>query len=273
MTKKPQAASFDLESLVESHLNLQVKISYPVHQSFMVRHQMKECTSILDVGTGNGSFVARLAADHPSIQFVGVDKRKKCIENCRKLVSGNLEVKQVDLFSHGDGFDFSKFDGFLLRYFLLHVDHSKKILELFKLKSKRPAKFWIIDLDFSSFLCNPPSAVFDKFTQLVKEFCLKASSDSMAGQRVLPMLQDLDYQNSVVEHIPFSSESISMDDFALYLKQEVQCYSRMGGRPINDPETAEIIRFIDEEVRSGRYQISYGMILIYAELNRPSELF
>ena len=233
----------------------------------MLRHKLRECKRVLDVGTGNGAFAARLAQDHPEIQFVGIDKRKTCVGNAQKFVGKNFDVKQVDPFSRTSDFDYSQFDGFLLRYFLLHVDHSKKILELFKLKSKRPAKFWVIDLDFSSFSCSPPSEVFEKLVKLVETFCLKVSPEAMGGQRVLPVLQELNYQNCVSEHIPFSSESIPMDDFVLYLKQEVQCYSQMSGRPVNDSETVEIVQFIDEEVRSGKYKISYGMILMYAEVN------
>lgn len=221
---------------------------------------------MLDVGTGNGTFVARLSQDHPSTHFVGIDKRKPCVESCKKLVSENFEALQVDMFSRESTFDFSKFDGFLMRYFLLHVDNSQKILELLKLKSKRPSRFWIIDLDYSQFACEPQSEIFNELTSLVKDFCSKVSVHSMSGQKVLSQIQELHYQNIVVEHLPFSTQTIPVEDLALYLKQEVQCYSRMMGRPADDPETSQIVKFIDEEVRSGKYQISYGMVLISAEL-------
>lgn len=256
----------ELDSFVENHLNLQVKISYPEHHDFLIRHELASCSQILDVGTGNGSFVARLAHDHPYIDFIGIDKRKHCIESCKKLMSKNLEFTHLDMFSRDSKFDFSRFDGFLMRYFLLHVDNSQKILELFREKSKRPAKFWIIDLDWSQFTCAPQNKIFDKMTNLVKEFCSKISIDSRGGQNVLPLLQKLNYQSIVAENIPFSTQTISTEDLALYLKQEVQCYSRMSGRAVNDPETSEIVRFIDEDFRSGRFQISYGMILVSAKL-------
>jgi ubiquinone/menaquinone biosynthesis C-methylase UbiE len=256
-----------LDSLLESHLDLQVNISYFEHHDFMTRHQLNECTHILDVGTGNGTFIARLAHDHPCIHFFGIDKRKHCIESCEKIRATNLNFEQVDLFSSTTQFDFSRFDGFLMRYFLLHVDHSKKILALFKTKAKKPMKFWIIDLDFSQFFCEPKNSSFDKMTNLVKEFCAKTSIDSMAGYGVVPILQDLGYQNIVVENAPFSTKNIPLEALALYLKQEMQCYSRMMGRAIDDPEILEMTRFIDEDFRSGKFQISYGMILIYAEIN------
>ncbi len=257
----------ELDALVESHLNLQVKISYPEHHAFLIRHQLNQCSLVLDVGCGNGTFAGRLAQDHPNIHFVGIDKRKPCVDSCKKLLCENFEAVQVDMFSRDSTFDFSRFDGVLMRYFLLHVDNSQKILDLFKAKSKRPSRFWIIDLDWSQLTCEPQSETFDKLTKLVKDFCSKISVDSMGGQKVLPMLQKLDYQNIVVENVPFSTQTIPIEEMALYLKQEVLCYSRMSGRAVNDPETAEITRFIDEDFRSGKVQISYGMILLSAELN------
>jgi SAM-dependent methyltransferase len=258
--------SSKLDSFVENHLNLQVKISYSDHHDFLARHGLNDCAHVLDVGCGNGTFAYRLAKDHPLIQFVGIDKRRHCVESCQKVLRENFTVQHVDMFSREDSFDFSLFDGILMRYFLLHVDHSQKILELFKLKSKRPSRFWIIDLDWSQFACAPQSEWFLKLTKLVKDFCAKISKDSMGGQKVVSLLEKLDYKNIQVEHLPFTNKNISIEDFSLYLKQEVICYARMMGKPLHDPETSEIIRFIDEVVKTGKYEISYGMILVSAEL-------
>lgn len=253
----------EFDFFVENHLNLQVKISYPEHHGFLLKHGLENCRRVLDVGAGNGTFMARLVGDHPEIQFVGIDKRKQYVESCKKR---NLEAYHVDMFARESAFDFSSFDGFLMRYFLLHVDHSQKILEFFKARARRPSKFWIIDLDWSQFSCEPKHETFVMLTRLIKDFCSKISVDSRGGQRVESMLLASGYRNIVVENIPFSTKTIPIEEMALYLKQEVQCYSRMSGRAFNDPETAEITRFIDEEFRTGKVQVSYGMVLVSAEL-------
>lgn len=257
----------EFDSLVDLHLNLQVKISYRDHHDFLLRHGLKDCSRILDVGTGNGTFVERLAEDHPQIQFTGIDKRKHCIDSALKLSTKNLSFTQLDMFARESAFDFSAFDGFFMRYFLLHVDNSQKILDLFRSKSKKPSRFWMIDLDWSQFSCTPEHPAFEKLTRLVKDFCSKISIDSRGGQRIVPMLEKSGYQNIKVENIPFSKKTIPLDELALYLRQEVICYSLMSGKGANDPETGEIVRFIDEDFRSGGFEISYGMILVYAELN------
>ena len=255
-----------MDRFVEGHLDLQVRISYPQHSNFLLRHGLAECRRVLDLGTGNGTFAARLAQDHPRIHFVGIDKRAPCVESAKGRTTGNFDVSQVDVFSRHSAFDFSAFDGVLMRYFLLHVDHARKILELFQQKSKRPSRFWIIDLDWSQFTCHPPHPSVEKMTGLVRDFCAKVSPDSRGGQNVLPLLRELEYENVVVEHLPFTHPAIPLEDLALYLKQEAQCYSRMMGRGPGDTDTAEIVQFFDREFQSGAFAVSYGMVLISAEL-------
>lgn len=256
-----------LDSFVDHHLNLQVMISYSDHHDFLLRHGLNECSQVLDIGAGNGTFVARLAQDHPDIQFTGIDKRKHCVESSQKLACENLSFALVDMFSRTSSFDFSRFDGFLMRYFLLHVDHAHKILELLKAKAKSRAKCWVIDLDWSQITCETTHPTFNKLIQLVKEFCSKVSISSMGGQNVVPLLKQAGFQDIILENIPFSSHNIPLDDFSRYLKQEMQCYSIMSGKASDDPETHEILQFIDEEVRSGKFQISYGMVLVSAQIN------
>lgn len=256
----------ELDTFVERHLNHQVKISYNNHHNFLVRHGLEACSRVLDIGTGNGTFVRKLAEDHPNIHFVGIDKRKSCIDSAQKNVSRNFEAFQNDMFSRSGTFDYSAFDGFLMRYFLLHVDNAQKILELLKEKSKRPSRFWIVDLDWSQITCEPSHETFDKIIELVKHFCSKVSVETRGGENVVPLLQKIGFQNIKIENIPFNQKSMTLEDLATYIKNEILCYSYMSGKGVSDSGTKEIIRFIDEDIRSGKYNVSYGMILISAEL-------
>lgn len=251
-------SEFDI--FVENHLNLQVRISYADHHEFLLRHGLAQCTRVLDVGTGNGVFASRLAQDHPGIHFVGIDKRKPYVDRC--VPAENFQAAVVDMFSRTDGFDLSPFDGFLMRYFLLHVDHSQKILELLKRKARAGARLWVIDLDWTKFECDPPHPDFDKLTELVKHFCAKISKDSLGGQRVVPLMREVGFRDIRVESVPFSARTIPLRELVLYLKQEVVCYAKMSGAPLPD----EVIRFIEQEVGSGKVDAKYGMILASATI-------
>ena len=256
----------ELDTFIELHLNHQVKISYSDHLNFLKRHGLSSCSRVLDIGTGNGTFVKKLAEDNPAIHFVGIDKRKSCIESAQKNLLSNVEVFKVDLFSRDGTFDYSTFDGFLMRYFLLHVDNAHKILEHLKEKSKRPSRFWIIDLDWTKVTCEPRHETFDQLIELIKHFCSKVSVESRGGENVVPLLQQIGFKNIVVENIPFSKKSMPLNDLVTYIKNEVLCYSYMIGKGTPDPRTKEILRFIEEEIGSGKYDVTYGMALVSAEL-------
>lgn len=253
---------FELDALVEHHLNLQVEISYPEHRAFLLRHGLEKCADVLDVGTGNGAFISRLAKDHPGISFFGIDKRRPCIDACQRSIRENLGFSRVDMFGRQDDFDLGRFDGILMRYFLLHVDNSRKILELLQSKCKRPSRLWVIDLDWSEFSCTPRSDVFDRITKLVQDFCAHVSVDSHGANKIESLLRALDFQNIVVERAPLSYRSVSRDKLAQYLKQEVLCYSLMRGLTVDE----EILSFLEHDFKAGKCDISYGMTLVSAEL-------
>lgn len=252
----------DLNQLVENQLNLQVSLSYEEHHAFLLRYGLLDCKRVLDIGTGNGLFAKRLAIDHDDIEFVGIDKRRNCIESCARNQARNLHFEQVDMFSKSTTFDLGAFDGFLMRYFLLHVDHSHKIFDRLRAQVNKRSHVWIIDLDYSQISCTPPHPVFDKFLGLVKEFCLKKSIDSHAGNRIVSLLEERGMEDISVEHHPFTTEKFSALDLATYLQQEALCYSVMIGRSIDDPETQEITSFFEREVKTENVHVSYGMILV-----------
>lgn len=253
-----------LESFVDDHLNLQVELSYDDHHAFLVRHGLLECRRVLDVGTGNGTFAARLSDDHPTIEVVGIDKRAPCVESCKQWAQPNFSARQVDLFARKLEFDFGEYDGVLMRYFLLHVDHAHKILELLRQRSKRPSRLWVIDLDWSQFSCEPQHPAFTLLTDLVRAFCAKISVDTAGAQNIVPLLARYGFSDIAVEAVPFTSSTLPREKFAQYLRQEVLCYARMLGTA----PAPEILRFIDHEVRTGACEISYGMGLVSAVLTK-----
>lgn len=253
-----------LDPFVDDHLNLQVQLSYADHHDFLLRHGLAECRRVLDVGTGNGTFAARLGRDHPQIEFLGIDKRAPCVESCRQWTQPNFSARQGDLFARNLDLELASFDGILMRYFLLHVDHAHKILERLRREGKRPSRLWVIDLDWSQFTCAPMHPAFALLTDLVRAFCAKVSVDTAGGQNVVPLLRQCGFQNIVTEARPFTSITMPRETFAQYLRQEVLCYARMMAV---DP-APEILRFIDEEVRTGECEISYGMGLVSACLTK-----
>jgi len=256
----------ELNTLIENHLNLQVKISYQDHHNFLLRHGLNQCKNVLDVGTGSGHFLKKLAHDHDEIQFVGIDKRIHLIESTMQEEFKNIQVFQVDMFSKNSNFDFSKYDGILMRYFLLHVDHSQKILDLLVKRAKRPSKIWIIDLDWSKIECIPKHPSFSHFLNPIKNFCQTVSKDSEGAKNIQAMLLKTGFQDVQSETISFNSKNISLLDFSQYLNQEILCYSLLLGKCQTDQEVIDALNFIKNYVKTKEVDVIYGMNLVFASL-------
>lgn len=256
----------ELNFLIENHLNLQAEISYQDHHQFLVRYGLNQCENVLDIGTGSGYFLKKLAHDHPNLHFVGIDKRIHLFESTNREKFKNIQTFQVDMFSKNTTFDFSKYDGILMRYFLLHVDHSQKILDLFINKAKRPSKFWIIDLDWSKIECIPKHPSFEYFLNPIKNFCQTISKDSQGGRNIHSMLLNSGFQDVRIESVPFHSKNTSLLDFSLYLKQEIICYSMLMGKSLKDSEVINALSFINNYVETNEVEVFYGMNLVFASI-------
>ena len=254
----------NLDSIIEDQLNLQVTISYDRHHEFMIKNGLTGCKKVLDLGTGNGLFLRKLAIDHPNIEFVGVDKRPHFIERCNSTLMQNVSSFQLDIQEDNSNFDFGQYDGIVMRYFLLHVPNAKEILKKLLSKLKKKAHLWVIDVDLSDFQCVPQNSSFELLGDLFHEFCSKNSIDTFAGQNLGPIFNELGFKNIIRLADPFSTKNTPIEQMVRFLKQETICYSQMNGRIQPDKPTVEVLNFIDSKVKTREVDISYGMILWHA---------
>lgn len=264
MNSKNKDIWLELDKILDDQLNLQVELSYDRHHAFILKYGLNFCRKVLDCGTGNGFFVRTLAADHPGISFIGIDKRSHFVDRCNSFPVVNVSTIQLDVQDNGSNFNFSEFDGVLMRFFLLHVSNAKDILRSFKEKLNRGTHIWVIDVDLSDFHCEPKNPSFKLLNNLVSEFCEKNSIDTFAGQKLRPIFDELGFQDVVQISDPFTVDNTPIDEFVKFLTQETSCYSQMVGRSVDDSETAEILQFIKTVVKDKEVKINYGMTLWHA---------
>jgi len=60
----------ELESATRDQLELQVELSLDRHHQLMLKHGLAKCKYAVDIGTGNGLFLGRVAQRHPTIHFL-----------------------------------------------------------------------------------------------------------------------------------------------------------------------------------------------------------
>jgi tRNA G46 methylase TrmB len=79
----------ELQDVLDRHLKIQVDAPWPTEAEHLESCGLKDAHRILDIGTGNGHFLLRLAQRHPEKEFVGVEVSEPLAAAARKAFDEN----------------------------------------------------------------------------------------------------------------------------------------------------------------------------------------
>lgn len=255
----------DIDSIVEDQLALQIEIAFDRHHAFLVDNGLPSCKQVVDLGTGNGMFLNRLAKHHPDLQFIGIDKRSHLLDRGKSHSPQNIKWELLDAISDNYSDIISKTDGVLMRYLLLHVPNARELLSIWKSHLKPGSKIWVIDVDLSHFQCIPEHPTFYLLKNLVGDFCSQHSIDTFAGQKLGEIFHELGFKNVLHCSDHFTSKNVRKDLFIKFLTQEALLYGHLLGLNSDDEKIKTIINFLNNDLDTGKVDIDYGMILWSAE--------
>jgi len=253
-----------LEDIINNQLELQVNISFSRHYNFMVKHGLSGCKNIMDMGTGNGYFLSRVANNHPEIKFYGIDNKPHMISTAVKSVAKNVEWQTGDIHDFYTLPHLNDMDGILMRYFVLHLPDVSEIIERMGKHVKKGTILWIIDLDLNEFFCDPPKKEFVSIKNLVQRFFDHYSIDSQAAGLLPEILRKGGFDLLGKEVEPFSNKEVEKKLFQKFLLQEVYLYSNFLSESQDSIEMEGIRNFIKHEAISDDYMVRYGMVMIGA---------
>lgn len=235
----------------------------------MVKHGLPDCKNVLDIGTGNGYFLSRVADNNRGIKFYGIDNKPHMISAAMKSDACNIEWKTGDIHDFTTLPSLSIMDGILMRYFVLHLPDVKASLAKIGEHVKAGTVLWIFDLDLNQFLCDPPQKAFDSIRDLVRRFCDHYSIDSKAASLLPDLLKSAGFQLLEKEVEPFSNRKVKKELFQKFLSQEVYLYSNFLEESQDSSEMKTIRNFIQHQAISDDYMVRYGMVMIAAKKIPP----
>ena len=253
--------------VINDQLNLQVNISYSRHHAFMLKHGLAACRRVLDLGTGNGHFLSKVAGSHSSIRFYGIDDKPHMIEAAKERDAKNVEWRIADVNDFGKLPDLRGIDGILMRYFILHLPNIREVLARIAGSVRKGTVLWIFDVDLNEFVCDPPHRAFDLIKDLARRFCDRFSNESEAASQLPDILAGAGFAFVEKEIEPFSNKEMESRLFEKFLSQEVYLYSRFLRQRQNSRDMTAIRHFIRHEVASGDHEVRYGMVMVAARRN------
>jgi SAM-dependent methyltransferase len=257
----------ELEKLIDDQLDLQVNISFDRHYSFMNENGLDRSHKVIDLGTGDGLFLEKVARKCPEKTFYGVDNQPVMIERANQRDTMNVKWIVGDINEPDTLPDLREIDGILMRYLALHLSHLEKNLRDLSASIRPSTNIWIFDVDLNHFTCNPPHHGFDLIRELLEKFCDVHSIDSKAGTKIPPLLKKTGFELITVEVEPFNNQVIELKLFKKFILQEAILYHHFLYNTCESEEISEISNFVNKIIDKDQRFIQYGMVMICGRKN------
>ena len=255
----------ELEKIIENQLKLQVDLSLRRHHNFMLKHGLSDCQKVMDIGTGNGLFLEKVAENHPQIQFHGIDNKPHMIEKAKTRTLLNCVWSLADALDEDIRSTLSTINGILMRYFVLHMPNTREALSQICQTVQSGTKLWIFDLDLDHYICKPEQPEFILVRDIVETFCDQNSVEIRIGTKLPPVLDQVGFKVTEVEFEPFNNQEIDHQCFAEYIFREALLYNYFLGNAPNSEEMKRIEHFLFNVMDKNKHFVQYGMVMISAE--------
>lgn len=255
----------ELEQTIEDQLKLQVDLSLERHHNFMLKHGLSDCQKVMDIGTGNGLFISKVAEEHPQIQFHGIDNKPHMVEKAKSRNLPNCSWSLGDALDQNTRIALSTINGILMRYFVLHMPNTREAFLQICKTVQNGTKLWIFDLDLDHYICKPDQPEFILIRDIVETFCDQHSVEIRVGTKLPPILEEVGFKVTDIEFEPFNNQEIDHQRFAEYVFREASLYNHFLG---NDPDSEEMERienFLFNVMDQNKHFVQYGMVMISAE--------
>lgn len=189
------SAPFDAE------LRKQVDLLWPREVECLEGHGLLEANSILDLGTGNGYFLSRLAERHPKKNFTGIESSPSLAGMARawkfpniKVLEGSCPLARIE----------GRFDLVLARLSLYCMPNRKEVLRWARGLLNEGGRIAIMDVDDDLKTCWPPSELWTPIVAaMTKE--IGPNADRRVGRKLPHLLLEAGFRDVKLELRPWYS--------------------------------------------------------------------
>ena len=194
----PQRYSFS--DLSDHILTMQTDYSWPKESECLEKHGLKDARRVLDIGSGNGYFLCRMAELYPDKQFTGIEISEPFVERAFKTAR---EMKLSNVRFIHDKCPVQaikeKFDFILARLTIYCSSDREDVLAwAYELLENR-TRIGVIELDYDWIYTYPHNPIINKvFAVHRREFEVHGADCSM-GKKVPFMLQNAGFKDIMFE--------------------------------------------------------------------------
>ena len=252
------------KDVIRTQLALQVDLSFRAHHRFMLGYGLDQCKSVIDIGTGNGLFLEKIARKHPEIKFQGIDSKSHMIDEAKSRDAKNINWVQADALDESVKTILGAADGVLMRYTVLHLPNTSDSLPRIFRRVRRGTFLWIFDLDTDYCICEPVHHAYTSFYRLLRSFCERNAVEIRTASILPPILERTGFQVREILVEPFNNREVDPNRFAEYLLREAALYHYFLKGTHSSKELLDLESFLFHEMNRDTYFVQYGMVMIGA---------
>jgi ubiquinone/menaquinone biosynthesis C-methylase UbiE len=187
---------YDLGDLVDRVLTMQTDCSWPGEAECLERHGLKGAERVLDIGTGNGYFLCRMAERYPEKQFIGVETSeplvKRALETARERNLSNVTFIHDQCPSSGLK---DKFDFIMARLAIYCSPNMDDVLAWSYGMLRDGARMAAIDLDYDWIYTYPPDPIIGKMFSIHRREFERHGADCSVGKKLPFLLQKAGFKD------------------------------------------------------------------------------
>jgi len=187
---------YDLTELSAKILTMQSEYSWPHEAISLENFGLKRAINVLDIGSGNGQFLCRMAERYPDKRFVGIETSNPLIKQAYKAVH-KRDLKNIS-FIH----DLcpttqitEKFDFIMARLVIYSTQNRDDIIAWAYDTLKEGARLGIIELDYDWIYTHPENPIIKKMFDVHRDEFAKHGADCSMGKKLPAKLQEAGFKD------------------------------------------------------------------------------
>ncbi len=208
----PQAREMADESMVRN-LAAQAEAIWPQELPIFERNPV--AGRVLDVGSGTGEVLARLAKRFTAARFVGVDLEEAHLERARSRLARfgeRIHLQRGDALAlpFGDG----EFDQVISRHLLQAVPDAERALAEMSRVLRPRGRLHVIAEDYGMLWCHPTSLGSDGLWQRLPAYGAAIGCDVHVGRKIFFYLSTLGFVDIKVDYVVVDTIRVPRETFA-----------------------------------------------------------
>jgi SAM-dependent methyltransferase len=174
----------------------------------------RRCRDVLDIGTGEGSFLLEVARRVPETRFLGIDHNAFAVRQAAaRLRRSPLRNVRFQASFFDSAFDRTRRDAVFTRYTLQHCSRPGEFLRAAFQRLERGGTFVAIESVESGMDCHVPDPVWQAYRAALLTVHEKLGSDADIGKALGGLLRRTGFRRVRVEFVITSPATVGFERF------------------------------------------------------------